>query len=119
MQINNRLFCHWDLVRFVQEEHLKQDDGTLRTLSVINSAKDELMIFLGKDKDSSEYEVLVYKNESTDKYVPLEEDNVKRYEENDELATFFFDEFDPARDFVDWLGYNHPEYRVRPVERKN
>lgn len=89
MQMEKKLFCHWDLVRFVSEEHLKKEDGTFLTLSVTHGDKLELMIFLGKDDSNSDYEVRVYKSEPTDKYIPNENDNVKKYEENDEYATFF------------------------------
>ena len=116
MQVKNKLFCHWDLVRFVSEEHLKQDDGTFLTLSVTDGDKLELMIFLSKDDSNSGYEVKVYKSEPSDKYVPNECDNVKRYEENDEYATFFFDKYEQAHSFVDSISYMHPEYKTRPVK---
>ena len=115
MQFNKKLFCHWDHVRFVTEEHLKQEDGTFLTLSVTNGNELEYMIFLGKDDSTSEYEVRVYKCKSTDKYVPHKYDDVKRFEENDEYDSFFFDEYENAHDFADWIGYRHPEYKARPV----
>lgn len=114
MQVKDKLFCDWDLVRFVSEQHLIRDDGTFLTLSVVEGKKLELMIFLGKDDSNSGYEVRVYKSEPSDKYVPHEFDNVKRYEENDEYATFFFDEYEQAHSFVDMLGYVHNEYKTRP-----
>ena len=117
MQVEKKLFCHWDLVRFVSEEHLQQDDGTLLTLSVAEGEKLELMIFLGKDDSNSGYEVRVYKNEPGDKYIPNEDDKVSRYEENDEYATFFFDEYEDAHRFTYLLGYLHPEYKKRPVKK--
>lgn len=116
MQVKNKLFCHWDLVRFVSEEQLKQDDGTFLTLSVTDGDKLEFMIFLGKDDSNSGYEVRVYKREPSDKYVPNEYDNVKCYEENDEYATFFFDEYEQAHSFADLISYIHPEYKKRPVK---
>ena len=117
MQVEKKLFCHWDLVRFVTEENLKQEDGTFLTLSVIDGDKVELMIFLGKDDSTSDYEVMVYKSKPNDKYVPHEYDEVKRFEENDEYATFFFEKFDQAHDFTDMLGYAHPEYKERPCRK--
>lgn len=115
MQVKNKLFCHWDLVRFVSKEHLKQDNGTFLTLSVTDGGKLELMIFLGKG--DFDYEVRVYKSKPSDKYVPNNHDNVKRYEENDEYATFFFDEYEQANNFTDLIGYMHPEYKTRPVKK--
>ena len=115
MQEKKKLFCHWDLVRFVSEKHLQKDDGTFLTLSVTDGNKWEFMIFLGRDDSNSCYEVRVYKSESGDKYVPNEYDKVNRYEENDEYATFFFDKYKDAHSFVEMLGYLHPEYKKRPV----
>ncbi len=45
MQVQKKLCCHWDLVRFVSEKHLQEDDGTFLTLSVTEGNKLELMIF--------------------------------------------------------------------------
>lgn len=117
MQVKNKLFCFWDLVRFVTEKQLKQDDRTFLTLSVTDGDKLEFMIFLGKDDSDSGYEVRVYKSEPSDKYEPNNHDNVKRYEENDEYATFFFDEYEQARNFTYLIGYMHPEYKTRPVKK--
>lgn len=117
MQVEKKLFCHWDLVRFVSEGKLNQGDGTFLTLSVTDGYNLELMIFLGKDDSNSGYEVRVYKSEPSDKYVPNEYDNIKRYEENDDYATFFFDEYEKAHDFTVLIGYMHPEYRKRPVQK--
>ncbi len=117
MQVQNKLFCHWDLVRFVSEKHLKLDDGTSLTLSVTDGDKVEFMIFLGKDDTNSCYEVRVYKSEPSDKYIPNEYDKVSCYEENDEYATFFFDQYADAKSFTELLGAVHPEYRKRPVKK--
>lgn len=117
MQVQKKLLCHWDLVRFVSEKHLQQDDGTSLTLSVTDGDKLEFMIFLGKDDTNSCYEVRVYKSEPEDKYVPNKYDKVSRYEENDEYATFFFDQYADAKSFTELLGALHPEYRKRPVKK--
>ena len=116
MQVQKKLFCHWDLVRFVSEKYLQKDDGTFLTLSVTDGDKWELMIFLGKDDSNSCYEVRVYKSEASDKYVPNKNDKVSRYEENDEYATFFFDKYEDAHSFTEMVGYLHPEYQKRPVQ---
>lgn len=115
MQLKNKVYCHWDLIRFIGKNHLiHQEDGSDLTLSVIDGENDELMIFL--EKNGSEYEVRVYKDSPDNKYVPHKKDNVKHYEENDEYATFLFDTYGKARDFVDYLGYHHAEYKQRPVQ---
>lgn len=116
MQLENRVLCHWDFVRFVTESHLKKEDGTFLTLSVTEGNYAELMLFLGKTDSNSGYEVRVYKNAPGDKYIPREDDNVQSYEENDEYATFFFDEYETAHNFIDMIGC-HPEYRTRPIRK--
>ena len=113
MQLTQKLYCHWDLVRFITEKDLIKEDGTFLTLSVTDGGVKEYMIFLGKN--DSEYEVIVHKASPRDKYIPYENDNVKHYEENDEYATFLFDEFEKAHHFVEILGYAHPEYIKRLV----
>ena len=61
------------------------------------------------------YEVRVYKAQKSNTYIPREYDQILRYEENDEFATFFFENFSKARNFVGFLPYVHEEYEVRPV----
>lgn len=114
MQMERKLFCHWDLVRLIGEERLMQQDGTYLTLSLTDLGHRELMIFLGKDVSSPDYEVIVYKSKPSDKYVPHESDNVKHHEENDEYATFLFSSYESAHHFVDFLPYCHHEYLTRP-----
>lgn len=116
MQLKNKVYCHWDLIRFIGKDHLvRQEDGADLTLSIIDREKDELMIFL--EKNAPDYEVRVYKDSPDNKYIPHKEDKVKHYEENDEYATFFFDTYGKAHDFVDSLPYRHSEYRDRPAQK--
>ena len=117
MQLNNKRFCDWDLVRFLQEKDLIMEDGTFATISVIAHQKMELMIFFGKSDDGSEYEARVYKARPSDQYIPNILDNCKRYEENDEYATFFFETFEEERKFISWLGHRHMEYVKRPARK--
>ena len=118
MQLNRKIFCHWDFCRFVTEEHLLQDGGY--TLSLTDSNKYELMIFLGKADDYSGYEVIVYKAQSTDKYKPHEfDDKVTRYEENDDCVIFFFKNFSDAHEFVTIVMCSHDEFKTRPVRKIN
>ena len=117
MLLKLKLYCHWDLVRFVCEEHLTTDDGKNLTLSVTEGKKVEFMIFLEKNESNSNYEVRVYKASADDKYIPNEYDDVLCYEECEEYVTFFFADFEKARNFVYMLGYVHPEYKVRPVRK--
>ena len=117
MKMENKLYCHWDFVRFIQEKHLEDDTGKRSTLSVTHGDTVELMIFLGKADNDTDYEARIYKAETTDKYVPHENDKVKIYEENDEYATFIFEKFEYAHEFVDYLAAYHPEYIVRPTRK--
>ena len=119
MQVNERLFCHWDLVRFVKESHLQKEDGTFLLLSVTDGNQLELMIFLGKGDSNSGYEVRVYKNEPSDNYVHNQYDNVNHYEENDKYAVFFFNDYTSALNFTKSISYAHPEYKKRPVRQIN
>ena len=114
MQLEKKLYCHWDLVRFVSEQDLLEEKGY--TISVTSNSKYELMIFLGRSEDGKEYEVRVYKADPTDKYVPNPHDNVVRYEENDEYVTFYFDNYEHANSFTYLLCHIHPEYRKRPAK---
>lgn len=118
MQLKDRAFCHWDLVRFFPEKLLTKEDGKPLTLSVITNHSRELMIFLGKNDTNTGFEVRVYKAKPENKYVPNEIDKgIVSYEENDEYATFIFNHYYDARDFVEMLGYVHEEYRTRPAPR--
>ena len=117
MRIENKVLCHWDMIRFVKEEHLINKDGTQRVLSVSNGEAFEYMIFLGKDDSNTGYEVMVYKSEPTDKYIPRVEDKVNHFEENDEYISFFFNSFEDAHNFVERLPYFHEEYKVRPTRK--
>lgn len=115
MKFTNKSYCELNNILFLSPPMcLVQDPDCV--ISFTFDGKWELMIFLGKDERSTDYEVRIYKNKPTDKYVPDDElDNVKRYEENDEYATFFFENYETAIRFVFWLRYLHKEYKKRPA----
>ena len=115
MQFEKKFYCYWDMVRLVPEEYLKKPDGSFLTLSVTDGSITEYMVFLGKDEDSSEYEVRIYKSNPNDKYVPSNADNVKRYVENDEFTSFYFDNYHDAHYFTYMFGFIHKEFAVRPI----
>jgi len=111
MQFENVLTCHPNYVHEIHEEDLFQID----CLSLRNAQGNEEMIFLAKVADSSEYEVRVYKANPADTYVPHSSDiYLKRYQANDEFASFFFDNFIFARQFFRDIKDIHPEYQLRP-----
>lgn len=115
MHVKNKIYCHWDLVRFVTEKNLQCDDGTFRTLSVTDGGIHAFMIFLERANSISDYEVKVYKVHPKDKYIPNANGKIKYYEENDEYISFFFINFELAIRFTANIGYTHPEYRERPI----
>lgn len=117
MQLERKVYCHWDLVRFVKEDLLKNDDGTLMTLSVTDGAEHEIMLFLGKDDSSSQFEVRIYRCSANQKYIPHQSDHVLSFVKGKEYDTFFFENFNDAIDFLDTLSYRHEEYQMRPFKK--
>ena len=112
MQFENILKCHLNFVHLIEEQDILQCD----CLSLTDEHDTEQMIFLGKNTKSNEYEVRVYKSHPKDTYIPSILDfKLKRCEENDEFASFFFDRFFFARRFISTLKDYHPEYNVRPI----
>ena len=116
MDLGNKAYCHWDLVRFIREEDLYDDNGSFRTLSVTDGSQYELMLFLGKDDTGKFFEVRVYKTEPSQVYIKNESDKVLFYDENDEYATFQFEDYEDALDFIDTISYRHEEYLTRPMK---
>ncbi len=128
MRLEPKLLCDLEDVRFVNEADLSHPEKGLMTLSVtgqVDIQKDaepkiikemELMIFLGKSECDNEYEVRIYKYDSSDSYVPDQYDHVIRYEENSEYDTFFFNNFIFAKFFIATIMYYHHEYSKRPLK---
>ena len=114
MQFTKKFFCNWNFVRDVSEESLKQEDGSFLTLSITNAGSQEIMIFLGKEPKSSEFEVRVYKEKPGFIFAPNAYDEFIRFEENEMYDTFFFEKFEKAREFIDIIPSDYPEYRARP-----
>ncbi|MBR5227452.1 MAG: hypothetical protein IKV94_02325 [Clostridia bacterium] len=81
----------------------------------LNLPTSELMIFLALNDDKDgKYELRIYKNKSTDRYIPHKSDRIKFHEDNDEYATFLFDGLFDTLFFISNLSKNHKEYRERP-----
>ncbi len=119
MQIEKRAYCRYNLVRFVPEHKLiDEEDGIFWTLSVVDEKKVELMIFLGKDDSNTMYEVRIYKSRTLDRYIPHALDEVFKYEEGSKYTTFFFDDFNKAKNFIATLNDYHKEYMLRPILKK-
>lgn len=117
MEKRKKLYCHHDYVRFVTEEKLIESVGENGVLSVSEGKKFELMIFLGKEENSDQYEVRVYKSRPKNKYIPHPEDKQISYIENDKYASFFFNNFGEGINFITMIPYIHKEYRIRVVRR--
>lgn len=111
-----KIFCHWDLLRFLNKTHLKDKDGSYCTLSVTGSDNNELMIFLSKTQPGRGYQVEVKKCKENGAYVPHKDDKVKSFDDHKTYIVFYFTSFENALDFVDYLGYRHKEYQVRPTK---
>lgn len=116
MDMENLVYCHWDLVRFVTEEKLIRD-GIFKTLSVTANDVLELRMYLGKNEQDGLFEVRIYKTTPKQVYAKNGRDQVLFYDENDEYATFQFEDFEDARDFLSSISDRHPEYRYRPMRR--
>ena len=111
MQFENIVKWHQGFI------HLLPEDEPFKCDCISLTDGDECIeqkIYLAKIGD--EFEVRVYKANPKDTYVPSVLDfRVKRYEENDEFASFFFDRFFFARRFISTLKDVHPEYSLRPI----
>lgn len=128
MRLEPKLLCDLSNILFITEDDLSDPEEGLMTLSVTQQVKIqeddetetmkemELMIFLEKNECNDEYEVRIYKYDSTDIYVPDKYDHVTRYEINNEYDTFHFNDFITAKFFVATIMYYHDEYSIRPME---
>lgn len=104
MENEKTIYCSWNLIKDLKERELSKKYGKFYTISVTNKNKQELMIFL--KKNSSSYEVTVYKERNGKYYIPDEAYNiVKRYTDTDMDKTFFFERFDEACYFIDCVAY--------------
>ncbi|MCM1216011.1 MAG: hypothetical protein NC548_16000 [Lachnospiraceae bacterium] len=90
------IWCHWDLVRFLNEDHVKDNVIGVSDNRKTTTGRDALVdfrIYLFKSDDKFEVDIF-----TTD----ADKDNFK------------FNTFDKARDFADSIPYKHPEYSERP-----
>ena len=119
MLFKEKFYWTWNRISELTEKMLMRDDGSFLTLSVTSSCLQEIMIFLGKEPGVKEYEVRVYKVKPGFVFAPNAYDEFVRYEENEEFDTFFFEKFEKARDFIDIIPSDYPEYRIRPYRLIN
>ncbi len=117
MQMQDKLYAHWNEIPFISEERLTRSDGTFRPLSVTNGGIYELMIFLDKVAASEEFGVTIYKAEPGVVFGPNSYDKFSHYELKDEFDIFFFERFEDAREFICVLSNDYPEYQKRPYRR--
>lgn len=96
MDNKEKTYAHWDIFRFLKEEHL-EENGCIALSDTRNGKNYDLMVYLFKENEK--YIVRVYKSD----------------EEND-FDKFEFDYFYDAKEFVDNLAYEHPEYKERPYK---
>lgn len=111
MQFENKIKWHRSLLHLLEEEDTQNFD----CISLTDGDNCiEQKIYLAKV--GTEFEVRVYKANPQDTYVPSVLDfMVKRYEANDEFASFFFEKFFFSLRFICLLKDAHPEYSVRPI----
>lgn len=112
MQFENRITCYPSYLQEIPESDIVRQG----CVSICDNHRVEQMIFLIPCiTDAPGFEVRVYKAHSTDTYVPNPCDiNLKKYTENDEFASFIFDDLVFARHFIRVFEHNHPEYKIRP-----
>jgi len=99
----------WKLFHYIQEFNVPSN----HTISITDSKKKPLMIFLEKNTDST-YTVRIYKTNEQNTYIPRYDDNLINYSEATEYYTFLLTNFEAAHEFVDSLYYHHPEFYPRP-----
>ena len=117
-----KIYCRWDSVGNVVEAKSLGRNSMISIYDRIESLKGqketldlELGIYLDKADNNQEYEVLLVKAKQTDKYTPLEDDNIKSFEDHGDSISFFFDSFDVALYFVDKVLPFHEEFQDRPI----
>lgn len=96
MNDKEKVYVHWDAFRFLEEKHL-EENGCIVLADTIHGEYYDLMVYLFKENEK--YIVRVYKSD-----------------EEDDFDKFDFDNFYDAKDFVDNLAYEHPEYKERPYK---
>lgn len=115
MNLQQKRYLPWRYVKQMNEDALNEMYKDCWTFSITERGELDIGVFIGKDGRDSDYEVRVYKSSKDDKYVPHEEDNIKRFEDNEGFITFFFEKFEYARAFVQFFAVRHEEYKCRPL----
>lgn len=93
------IWCHWDLVRFLQKKDLTEEK--VIGVSEYRETKDGKKVVL---------DYKIYMKKRGDLYAV----DIFTAEENKD--EYQFDSFDELKKFVDNLPYEHPEYKERPME---
>lgn len=109
MKFDKLVNYDWKLFHYILEFNVPPN----RTISITDSKKNPLMIFLKKNEDLT-YTVRIYKSTEQTTYLPRFDDNLINYTESKEYYTFLFINFEAAHEFVDSLYYHHPEFYPRP-----
>ena len=115
MQVKDKVYCNLDFLHVVTETTLKNADGSFKTLSIMRGKEYEMMIFLGRKNQKSDYFVRVYKCEREKIFIRHARDRFRRYEIRPNYDIFFFEDLDSAKDFIKNLSSHHREYEKRPV----
>lgn len=100
MQLNNKMYCHYEMVRKFPESYIK--DGT--TMSVLGPQGVELKVFMQKVENSkNEYEVRIYKRPQEDTWMLDWKNNphIKKVQEEDDYLSIFMDSYLSGRSLVE------------------
>lgn len=117
MQLNNMIYCNSAVFSiFVTEELLQKKNYSVSITDYYNLI--EYMIFLGKKDDDSCYEVIIYKANQDNIYIPHNLDKIENFEETEEYIIFYFENFEFAHEFIETLFCRHPEYIERPIRER-
>lgn len=102
----NRLKCH---PQFLLLEIAESDFDIVDCISIVDTHQVEQQILIYKNKDTSEYEVRIYKLNSNDNYMSAGFDiPFKRYVTNNKFVSFYFETFYLACLFIENLAKVHP-----------
>ena len=116
MKNNNKQYCQWSIIRYLQEKDLMPKGKVISIVDYIGKRHlQELMIFLKKQENNNRYyEVIIEKNEPTDSLILRKDEEIVTYGENDKKVWIIFSDFDKVIDFLDNFQDFHTEFAIRP-----
>ncbi len=114
--INNKKYCKWEIIRFLEENALL--NNTIISIVDYMGERDlqEIMIFL--EKKNRYFKVTILKNTQEDTLIwkKNRNENEVDYNEDDKKIEVLFKDFDNAIDFLVNFQTYHPELNKRPYK---